>query len=75
MRHELLTHLKHSSEFEAHALIYLPSRDQWYPRSSCLWTDQTVIPGKAAITLDYSHLGDFFVNKLGVKQPSLGKSS
>ena len=75
MRHEVLTHGKPSSEFEANALIYVPSRDQWYPRSSCLWTDQTVVPGKAAIKSDYSHLSDFFVKRLGVKKPSLGKYS
>lgn len=70
-----LTQRISSSDFETNALIYLSSHDQWYPRSSCLWTDQTIIPGKAAIKLEYPQLSEFFLKKLGIKKPSLGKCS
>ena len=44
---------------------------KWYPLSACLWTNETQIPGKAAIAGQYADLQDFFVNYLGVEEPSI----
>ena len=42
-----------------------------YPLSACLWTNETQIPGKAAIAGQYADLQDFFVNHLRVEEPSI----
>ena len=44
---------------------------KWYPLSACLWTNETRIPGKAAIAGQYADLQDFFVNYLKVEEPSI----
>ena len=44
---------------------------KWYPLSACLWTNETQIPGKAAVAGQYADLQDFFVNCLGVEEPSI----
>ena len=65
------TYEEQSNEFENFKLIYLPLRSQWYSPSECLWTDETGLPGKAAIKLYYVHQHKFFLQKLGVKRPDL----
>ena len=44
---------------------------KWYPLSACLWTNETQIPEKAAVAGQYADLQDFFVNCLGVEEPSI----
>ena len=43
---------------------------KWYPLSACLWTNETQLPGKAAIAVQYADLQDLFVNCLGVEEPT-----
>ena len=53
-------------------MIYLPSQTRWYSSSSCLWTDETGIPGKVGLKRDYPGLSHFFVRKLDIQKPDLG---
>ena len=60
------------NHFEKHALIFVPSTASWYPPSSCLWTENTHIPGKAALREAYKDLYQFFIETLEVSTPDLG---
>ena len=60
-----------SERFEDEDLVFIPSRLEWYPPSSCLWTDATRISDKVAIGSEYANFKEFFVKRLGVKEPNL----
>lgn len=61
--------LTHSQSFESNGLIYVPTRKQWFPPTSCMWTKSTRIAGKVAIAVDFPSLEDFFVRDLEVQEP------
>ncbi|RFU34079.1 hypothetical protein B7463_g2224, partial [Scytalidium lignicola] len=58
--------------FEDEVLIYVPSTNQWYPPSRCLWSSPVPIEGMAVIGTDYPEgLTDFFLTHLRISPASL----
>ncbi len=60
-----------SQLFEEKGLIYEPLRKTWHSPASCLWTDDTKISGKVALSGHYDDLQAFFVQRLGVEEPDI----
>ena len=48
----------------------LPQKE-WHSQFECLWSESTHISGKFPIAAQYPDLRDFFVERLGVKMPTL----
>ncbi|EPE32824.1 ATPase of HSP90 chaperone/DNA topoisomerase II/histidine kinase [Glarea lozoyensis ATCC 20868] len=58
--------------FEEEKLVYLPSADQWYPPSQCLWSSPLPIPDMVVIGSEYPDtLKDFFLMRLKISPASL----
>lgn len=64
-------HTRNSDEFEAKCLILVLPQADWHRPSSCLWTDNARISGKAAIAGQFTELKEFFVLRLGVETPNI----
>jgi len=59
----------YSQSFESSGLIYVPTQEQWFSPTSCMWAKSTRIAGKVAIALDFPSLEEFFVRKIEVQEP------
>ncbi|KAH8901208.1 hypothetical protein GQ53DRAFT_707485 [Thozetella sp. PMI_491] len=59
--------------FEEHALIYLPSDDEypWHKTSRCVWSSAARLRDRVSLNDDYENLQALFVDFLGVKPVDL----